>query len=323
MTSRPPSPTLETPGLPCRRPWPAHPAALVLVLALLAGGGCGDEPVAPVPTVSYDELVRGCVAATACRVKAYPRVADCVNAYYNLHRRFGLAPLYDQIYHCVLEADGDCDDVFTCFGAHRNAGACDSSFKAVCDESRALSCDLLDRRVFSYDCGAVGLSCSVKDSESFEALCAAGSCKSSFTTRCEEGRVLSCIDGVIEVDDCKARGLVCGKDKNGRLDCQGAGKESCDVTSAYKPKCQGTVAYRCVGNKVHSEDCAQRTFNRRCKDGVCVPSGSACSGDFDRCKDSGTLEFCLDGTWQAITCSKMGFGRCLADVNGASCREAL
>lgn len=293
-------------------------AAAVLVAALL---GCDpEEPPVVVAPVKYDDLVEGCIAATGCGVKAYPRVSNCVEAYYNLHRRFGVGPLYDRIYHCVKKAQGDCREVFACFGANAESGECTSSFQARCSEGYAVSCDLLDHRVFAFDCQSVGLTCQVKNTQSFEASCAVGSCSSSYASRCEGERVLTCRDGVIEVEDCQAMGLKCGSNNHGKPGCVGNSGKSCNMAQ-YKASCTGAAAATCEGGKVHVEDCSKRHFNKSCKDGACVATGKACADQFDTCADQTTLKYCLDGTWHTADCTSLGFRSCYPDATtGAVCK---
>ena len=296
-----------------------------LLFLLLVSISCGEEEIVKVEPVTKLELTHACVAATSCKVKSYPRVSDCVTAYYNLHRKFGLGPIYDEIYKCTLKADGECDEVFYCFGAHRYAGDCDSSFAAKCEDGRAMSCDLQDKRVYSYRCATAGLTCAVRDKQTFEAYCTSGTCKvSSFMPKCDNNRVVRCVNGVIEVEDCAASGLICGKDATtGASRCIGESTSSCN--SQYKSSCNGAVAKNCVGGKVHVDDCAARQINRSCKNGACVPTGTQCTDQFNRCKDENTLEYCVDGYWQSVKCSELGFGKCRAVTigNGARCWETI
>jgi len=299
------------------------PAWWPVLLLLLSVVGCEEAPPLVVAPVAYDDLVQGCIAATGCGVKAYPRVKNCVEAYYTLHRRFGMAPLYDRIYHCVKEASGHCRAVFTCFGANKDAGSCDASFHARCSGGYAVSCDLLDRRVFAFDCEAVGLKCQVKNTQSFEANCSMGGCSSGYAPRCEGDRVLTCRDGVIEVEDCKAMGLMCGNNGLGKPACVGSSGKSCQI-STYKASCTGSEAHTCEVGKVQVEACDKRHFNKTCSAGACLATGKACTDEFDRCADSKTLKYCLDGTWHTTDCTTLGFGGCAPNaVTGAICKETF
>ncbi len=246
------------------------PAAVLAILLLSLSGGCGEEEVEPpAPPVTYNELVRGCIAATACDVLAYPRVSDCVKAYYQLHMKFGISRMYDSKYHCVNLANGDCDEVARCMGTNRMAGRCDAKFKARCDGQSAVSCDLLDKRVFVHECTHAGLVCAVKNTQTFEASCAFGTCVSGYKTRCEDGKALTCLDGVIIVEDCKSQNMVCGINSSKAKGCVGNTTTSC-TPGQYKDKCEGNKVVKCEDGKVHKVDCATRIFNKRCKDAACV-----------------------------------------------------
>ncbi len=288
-----------------------------LGLALALGAACGKEqPPGPAGPLSFAELVSGCVVSSSCGVRAYPRVSNCLDAYYTLHLPFGLGPIYESIYRCVIAAKGDCDAVFACYGTHKAAGRCDTSFKAHCEGQRAFSCDTLSAKVFVYDCALAALTCQVRTSQSFEAKCATGSCDASFARRCEGTRLLSCADGVIEIADCAALGQRCG-DSSGGAACLGSSEEECEA-GKFAARCEGATAVTCVGGRVHRADCAGRPLATRCEAGACVPAGGACKDEFDRCSGD-TLELCLDGTWQSHDCAAAGFGPCKTLANGAAC----
>lgn len=294
------------------------PAALAALISLQAAG-CGEEVVAPPAPVTYNELVRGCIAATACGVKAYPRVSDCVEAYYNLHIKHGVSRLYDAKYQCVILANGDCDEVARCMGTNRMAGRCDGTFKARCDGQNSVSCDLLDKRVFVSDCTSASMTCTLSKTQTFDAPCGLGTCLTGYKPRCDEGRALKCVDGVITVEDCKAQNMLCGVTTSKTNGCVGNSSSTC-VLGKYKDKCEGNKALLCIEGKVHKVDCASRIFNKRCKAGECVPTGTECHGNFDRCAGK-NLQYCLDGKWLTFDCDKLGFGDCRAVTNGARCGQ--
>jgi hypothetical protein len=290
---------------------------LALALAALAPG-CGkdEQPPGPSGPLSFAELVAGCIASSSCGVRAYPRVSNCLEAYFTLHRPFGLGPIYESIYRCVNAAKGDCDAVFACYGTHQAAGRCDTTFKAHCEGERAFSCDTLSGRVFVYDCALAGLTCQVRASQSFDAKCGTASCDASFARRCEGTRLLSCADGVVEVADCGALGERCGESSGGPA-CIGSTDEECQA-GKFTARCDGAVAVTCVGGRVHRSDCTGQPLAGRCQAGACVPAGSACQDEFDRCAGD-ALEICLDGSWQSQDCAAAGFGACRTLANGAAC----
>ena len=302
-----------------------------MVLSLLTGlalcSGCEEEEEIKElpPPVTYNELVRGCIMATACGVKAYSRVSDCVKAYYTLHLKHGLGRMYDAKYQCVIKAEGDCDEVARCMGTNLLAGRCDSTFKARCDDKSSVSCDLVDKRVFVLECTHAGLECTLGSGKTFDAPCGLGACLSAYKTRCEDGRALSCVNGVITVEDCKAQNMSCGVNAGKTKGCIGNTTTSC-VSGRYTEKCEGTKALSCKGGKVNKVDCASRIYNKRCKVHAkvaeCAPTGTACTDGFDRCSGE-KLQYCLDGNWLTFNCKEAGFGACRTVTNGARCGRTI
>ncbi len=286
--------------------------AAVMVVAAGLASTCVDDG-APLPR---DELVSACVRATGCGIKPYPRVANCVEGYHRLLRAFGLGAVYNGIYRCVNGASG-CDAVFRCFGAGgANASSCNKDYQASCDGSTAVSCDLLDKRVYRFDCSAAGLGCAVRSGDSFEASCSPGSCEpGSYESRCDGGRLLTCAAGVIAVEDCGAQGLSCRSD-GGRSDCVGSGG---DCTSDLPlPRCDGNTAIGCVGGRIQRVDCGGQAVATRCVDGGCRAAGSDCLDDFDRCAGD-ELQTCLDGRWATVRCADVDLGPCVPSQSGAAC----
>jgi len=132
----------------------------VTLALLIVLGGCSS---------SVDHVVEGCIKSTACNVRAYPRVSDCVDGYLNLQVPGGLAPVYNAIYDCVVPA-ADCTAVKACHGVGQS---CDSSFKASCDSGKAFFCDLIDKTTFTHDCDRHGLGCQIQGAGglTFDATC--------------------------------------------------------------------------------------------------------------------------------------------------------
>jgi hypothetical protein len=283
-----------------------------LALTTLVAGvlGCGKDETR---AVTYAELVRACIASTACGVMPYPRVLNCVEAYYDLHSYFGLGPIYDAIYRCVNAAGGSCSAVSACFGAR----SCDASFSPRCEGNQAVSCDTLSGQTVTYNCAEAGLTCTVISGAASEAKCSAGSCTTESGRTCEGTRLLSCSRGVTQVVECAARGRVCGKSMDGVFDCVGSGSETC-TSGALKRRCEGAVAVSCVNGQVSREDCSQRALDRGCRDGACVPAGSECVDELDRCQAS-ELQACLDGRWETYDCAVLGLGSCQGSAQGAAC----
>jgi len=302
--------------------------SLALLPCLLLA--CSDDGESkPLEQITFDALVNACIVSSACGVKRYPKVGECVDYYYTTHLPLGLGPVYDRIFGCLAQAKGDCAAAFDCYGSHKAAGRCDTTYVAKCEGSKALSCDTLagpdgDGRVFTFDCADAALTCSTRKSGSlFEADCTPGPCSAPGTNRkCEGDRRISCkADGNIEVIDCAVQGLVCEKSPlTGALDCTGEASDECDIPpDAHQNRCEGSVAVTCVNNKIHRQDCAKRPYNTRCVAGECKPAGSACDADdFNRCQGD-KLEYCLDGTWRSVDCAAIGLRPCKPTTFGADC----
>ncbi|MCC6746867.1 MAG: hypothetical protein IT371_04365 [Deltaproteobacteria bacterium] len=275
-------------------------------LGLLALAACKGSASAP---IAFDALLSACVRINACGVMARARVTNCVDAYYTTQLPVGLGPVYAELYRCVNDAGGSCDEVRRCFG-EQSTERCDATFRARCDGARAVSCDLLDKRIYAADCGAAALSCAVPSKDTFAARCGAGTCGADFTPRCDGSRRLTCVNGVVEVEDCAAQSLVCDE---GAARCAGEESGACSGN-----RCEGDIAVTCVGGRAHREDCTNRPYNTKCRNGVCERSGSACADELDRCQGA-LLQTCLDGQWKTFDCGSLGLGACQASKVGAAC----
>jgi hypothetical protein len=299
--------------------------ALALIAAALTS--CGDDvaEVPPPDPVSLDQLIEACIVTSACGVKKWPKVSNCVDAYYDLAKPQAITLTYDKVYQCVRAAEGNCTDVFTCYGSNRYAGSCDTTYTATCDSDQAFSCDAIARKVFIYDCAVAKLSCQTKKTSSVDAYCSRGTCTpGKYKTACEGDTVLSCVDGVIQVDDCTARGLYCGTHEvTGALGCLGNQKKKycgLDPTKPpFQPSCNGNTAVTCENYQKHNEDCSKRDYKKVCKIGMCTYAGSECTeSDFNRCKGE-QLQYCKEGKWQTLSCASMNLGACKQAVHGANC----
>jgi hypothetical protein len=196
-----------------------RPPCLVLAAALLCG--CSSDP---------DPVARGCIKSTACGVKAYPRLSDCLDGYRNLQVPAGLAPVLNAIYTCVEDA-ADCAAVRACHGAGQS---CDSTYQASCAGDKAVFCDLIDYTTYSYDCAAHGLGCEIRSAggKAFDATCTGGSgggaaaeldCGGGLCERTGE----SCTTGN-DFDRCDGDRLeVCIDDRWVSIDCGKLGLGSC------------------------------------------------------------------------------------------------
>lgn len=271
----------------------------------------------PASSLTPQELVDACLRASACKIKEYPSIFNCVDSYYELYVDRGEAAIYDGIFRCVNQAGVDCDAIADCFGRR---GACDKNTAGSCEGTVAVSCDLIDKRIYTIDCAGAGLTC--KERTGGDAICTAGSCAAGFETQCVGTQRQSCGGDAIEVEYCGAKGLLCGDVWFTKQACRGETETKCDKN--FKPRCEGTKAVSCVTFREHFEDCTQHAFRRTsCSAGKCVPKGSACSGgEANRCNGE-LLEACLDGEWLTFDCAKIGFGPCKPSTYaGANCTQA-
>lgn len=313
--------------------------AVVLGLVMISGGlGCsgsgnddgdgsaGDGPSISTAKLSQDELVDACLGASACDIMTYPTLTNCLEAYHKLYIPQGLGAIYNKLYRCVNAAKGDCDGVVKCY---KWGKACDQGFKASCNGTVAVSCDLIGKRVYELDCGDAKLKCAIKTGQTYEASCTTGPCPAGFQDKCEGKREVSCSGGVMEMRDCEVLGMGCGYGgwkktyKNG---CQGESGDKCFVwgKDTFKASCDGSTAKSCHLSRVHKEDCTQyKLMYTACSGGQCVAAGTECSGSMNRCNGE-KLEACLDGSWKAFDCAKLGFGPCKkASTYGANCSKVV
>lgn len=275
------------------------------------GGGGGDGGGG---ALGGQELLNACVTASACRIKAYPTLASCVDAYYTLYLNQGLGKMWDAIYRCVNNAGGDCTKVATCFGRR---GTCDNTYQAACEGDVAVGCDLIDRRVYAVNCAAAGQTCHVRSDQKFSAICTPG--KNCFMSSCEQDKLFSCGNGYLELRDCATEGLVCSSGK-GSFNCVGNTSEKCK-SGSYSPSCSGSVASECVGGLVAKIDCSKRTLRAtKCSAGACVVAGSECDHSKNQCVGD-NLKACIDGSWQTFDCAKLSLGKCRSYNNASNCSD--
>ena len=309
---------------------------IVVALFMLAGPGCSDDSSSNTGgdggvgadqggagTLSMDQLLKGCIRASACGIKTYPYLGNCIDAYLTLYRSQGLAPAYDSIYTCVNTAKGDCDAVAKCF---RRGVACDKDSKATCDGTVANSCDLIDRRLYGIDCALAGLKCGLPSGagQQSSAICTTGPCDSSFKTKCDGTKLLSCTYGVTEVTECALQNMSCGYYgwKNKSYACEGGTTDKCSTYGkwTFKSVCEGNVLVTCQHGKKHRQDCSKLVHQKTsCNAGSCVPAGKECSSNMNRCAGA-KLESCLDGKWKQFDCAALGLGDCKpGGTVGANC----
>ena len=309
-----------------------------LLAVLLCGPGCGDsienknssdggsvtDGSGGKATLSMKQLIDGCIRASACGILTYPYLGNCLDAYLTLYSSQGVSAIYDRLYTCVNAAKGDCDAVAKCY---RRGSACDSSYKPSCNGTMAVSCDLMEKRVFELDCALANFKCGVPTGSGVSgAVCTPGPCDNSYTTRCDGTLLLTCSNGVIEAEECADKGMGCGYYgwKTKSYACQGGSTTSCFTygKNIYKPSCDNAIAVTCTHGKEHREDCSKHTYRKTgCSGGACAPAGTECTSNINRCA-SGKLEACLDGKWQQFDCAALGLGPCKpGSTLGANCSK--
>lgn len=212
----------------------ASPGRAVAAVALLCAVTTCDRTVVLVET----SAVRACIRSTACDVKSYPRVSNCVDDL-RVRPSPALTAVLASIYRCVNLAQS-CAEVEACYGAQ---GHCEREYAAKCEGRVAVTCDLIDKRVYRYDCGAVGASCRVDPVHAFDATCdgpptnievkpifvpdcgdgtctIGAACNSDALNRCAGEQLETCIDRAWVRYDCARLGLgPCEEMPNGWARC--------------------------------------------------------------------------------------------------------
>ncbi len=323
-----------TSSRPGSAPWLSLITVLALALGACSGGNgetadggvAGDGGGLSTAKLTQTELMESCLTASACNIMTYPALTNCMETYHKLYIPLGLGPIYNRLYRCVNAAKGDCDKVGQCY---KWGKACDKDFKATCKDGVATSCDLIGKRVYALNCTDGKLKCAIKSGQTYEASCTIGTCKAGYQDTCDGDKEVSCTGGVLEMRDCGYLGMKCGYGgwkktyKNG---CQGESGDKCSGwgKNTFKASCDGSVAKTCHLSRVHQDDCADyKLMHTACSGGTCVAAGKECTGSMNRCSGD-KLEACLDGTWKAIDCTKLGLGKCKkASTYGANCTKKV
>lgn len=248
-----------------------------------------------------------------------------------------IPPFYTVSLACLRAANGKCDAVTKCVtGAE---GSCDPRAQRgrTCDGAKIVFCDAAGRRN-ARDCAAgvelgvdPGASCMTTSDQ--RAVCGFASCDPTKPASCEEGVAVTCDQGVLQRETCKAPARCEASGSLAR--CVEPGEETtCAITD--KPRCDGNdlvacneagreTRYHCAANATCGSDCEAEKLRfpqYPCDDAVfCRPSPKlACDplAHLDRC-DGTRLVFC-DGSERSIDCAALGFSRCETFDKGARCR---
>lgn len=179
--------------------------------------GKGDQGLANAEPIPADNLVYACIRSTACGVKPYPRVSNCVAYYTEMLVALGKAPLYDTIYGCANGAE-TCGALRQCFGVTET---CNSSYQARCTpDGKAVFCDLLDKTTFTYDCKAAGMGCALDSQYGFAAKCVPAAGAGASPAKGQMKTTVDCSD-----KRCVKTGNSCSEDDLNR--CSGDDLQAC------------------------------------------------------------------------------------------------
>jgi len=285
------------------------------------GGAGGDGGGSVEPALADEDLIKGCIISLACGGLRYPSAAACIKVYKDTYAIEHTEPAYARIYRCAVKANGDCEAVKKCWGL---GSACDSTFKAKCEGSVAVSCDAAGmKKTYQVDCAAAGLKCVTGNVASSIAYCTPDNCFVGTGNSCVGKQVQKCQTGFVVLEDCERKGLVCGTLKKGGISCIGETGVTCNpeffVAQCKKDKSGAEYANQCVGGKEHMKYCSKRPLiGTACRTGLCESKGSACNdASMNRCAGS-DLEVCIDGSWKKYSCSAMGLGKCKTKSVGPS-----
>lgn len=312
----------------------------VVLLTVGTGCACGSDSEAKLDSgsavdaevpinLTIEALVEACVRLAACDVDRKPELQECVNNFFERLASLGQRKLYERLYHCANQGLGDCKTIRNCLGfaSRPQDGQCDATYNARCEGDVAWNCDIRvsgDGWEQGVDCSRGGLKCGLKKTgTTTAAICGGGKCDNQFKPTCQDKKLLKCVGGAVEINDCPAQHLQC---RDPAVEnCEGTGR-SCQQVSAH---CEGTKLVECRYDYRMEIDCAKLPGKKRCDDSVgeCVGAGTECGGGgqtfFNTC-EGGTLVACIDGFKRRFDCKKLGFEGCETATTGygAYCKAA-
>jgi hypothetical protein len=205
------------------------------VLALAMFAGCSDGSGASGQTSkewTRQTMVDACVRMHSCGVFSVTDVYTCITDFEETKATTtGTAAMYKKRHACVNVAAGDCDAIRACFGAKKwdldkMGPECDSTFVASCEGTKMRACDSLNKRIYVLDCSEAGLSCATDGNGT--PFCSAGPCtatKKGNTCSDDKTQRYTCAGNGLQIKQCDWLSLSCGKDRDGKIDCVGTGKE--------------------------------------------------------------------------------------------------
>ena len=177
-----------------------------LGVGALGLASCGGGSNGPNPTTDAS-MVRVCLRMAACGLHVYPRVADCIK-YLPTSRS-----LETDIYRCI-DGSTTCAATNACYGT---LGECDRSFQARCEDGNAVTCDLIDKRAYTFHCSQGGTTCTIDPAFPFTASCQGA------------GRPGQPLDTAVNCagELCVKTGVTCGQTESPNDRCSGDQAESC------------------------------------------------------------------------------------------------
>jgi hypothetical protein len=300
------------------------------------GGGCGDSnksdpvevdaavPPDAAPLITREEVLHACLRTDGCGVMPYGYLSHCVTSHYDESFVNQQMRIWSHLYRCVNAAGGDCPSIRACFSEGSQPEPCSEMGDGYCDGDVRVYCDIMDRKLYRFDCSLSSLQCAVGEASGgvLTPYCAYGPCNpNDYAPKCEGDWLLTCDDGYIDVWDCSAQGLGCGqKVTTPSMGCIGRGPE-CDP--AYTPTCEGDVLTKCVEGHLAVIDCRDLPGRLTCSadnGGECVQAGTQCTGSVEECQGT-VARVCLDGYWVTVDCVDLGFRECVVENSaGVHCR---
>ena len=209
------------------------PGILALAMTGCGDGSGGETGANTTTTWTRQTMVDACVRMHSCGIFSVTDVYTCITDFEETKATpTGTAALYKKRHACVNGAAGDCDKIRACFGAkewdvEKLGAECDSSYKGSCEGTKMRFCDSLNKRIYALDCKEAGLECATDSNGT--PFCSAGPCtspkKNDKTCSTDKTQHHYCAGNGLQIEQCDWLSLACGKDRDGKIDCVGTGKE--------------------------------------------------------------------------------------------------
>jgi hypothetical protein len=298
-------------------------ASVTATTSTASSGSSGTGGSLPGP-----DVVAACVIATSCGA-AIPNVyppsdaSACIDAFGRRGGWYTGDPealtddtLAEQLLDCA-HPGVDCGAFRACFG-----GDWVSLSRCRSGECKGGLLSLFGGTPGSFDCAAIGATCQDLTSNAPRACCNAEPCSGSTELTCNGSVASFCGGWGQRIDvDCAPSGRVCGTDPI--TPCVGVGAPCSDSDPVT---CSGSVATYCAGGRTATVDCAADDYRTGCASGApayegpCKPAGAECDPfqAKDAC-DGANISVCVDGHWQTLDCTTLGFAFCAMPGTDARC----